>query len=209
MATLTDRKITNLKIAGRYSDGLVSGLQLLVKDTGRKSWVQRIQVDGKRRDLGLGSYPEIGLADARARARENRHRVAEGLGPISGRGFSLYGQREAEPAPAKPSYTFESEYREWHSENAERRWKSAKQCAVIIQRAEKHLFPKLGDMPIDMIEPRHLMQTLLPLRGVSDETVERLVGYSNRVFGRAIALGRAKQNLLSLCGTFSPRVNSR
>ena len=200
MATLTDRQIKNLKPDEkdkRYSDGLVPGLQLLVKVSGRKSWVQRIQFDGKRRDLGLGSYPEIGLADARERGRENRYRVAQGLDPISGRGFSTYSRRvveTADPEPDTPRYTFESEYREWHSENAGRRWKSAKQCAVIIQRAENHLFPNLGDMPIDVIEPRHLMQTLLPLRGVSDETVERLVGYSNRVFGRAIALGRAEHN---------------
>ena len=63
---LTDRKIKTLKADEkdkRYSDGLVPGLQLLVKrGSGRKSWVQRIQFDGNRRDLGLGGYPEIGLA---------------------------------------------------------------------------------------------------------------------------------------------------
>ena len=196
---LTDRKIKTLKPEKkdkRYSDGLVPGLQLLVKVSGRKSWVQRIQFDGKRRDLGLGGYPEIGLADARERVRENRHRVAEGLDPISGRGFVADSRRTVETTTKlkTPNHTFESEYREWHSENEGRRWKSPKQCAVIIQRAEKHLFPDLGSMPVDEIEPRHLMQTLLPLRGVSDETVERLTGYANRVFGRAIALGRAKTN---------------
>ena len=199
MAQLSDRFVRSAKAGEkdkRYSDGLVPGLQLLVKKTGSKSWVQRIQFDGKRRDLGLGSYPDVSLAAARERARENRHRVAEGQDPISGRGFNHDSQREVAPELDTPGHTFESEFREWHSENAGRRWKSAKQCKVIIQRAENHLFKHIGSMPIRLIEPRHLMETLLPLKikSESDETVERLVGYANRVFGRAIALGRADRN---------------
>ena len=121
--------------------------------------------------------------------------MSEGMAPVSGSGFKSTSKVSVNPPePVSARHTFESEYREWHSENSGRRWKSPKQCSVIIQRAEKHLFPDLGSMPIDKIEPRHLMDTLLPLRGLSDETVERLVGYSNRVFGRAIALGRAKTN---------------
>ena len=71
----------------RYSDGLIPGLTLLVKASGRKSWVQRLVVDGKRRDRGLGSFPEVSLAVARERAAENRSRTAEGQSPISGKGF--------------------------------------------------------------------------------------------------------------------------
>ena len=88
MATrLTYQQVKAIKDAGRYSDGLVPGLTLLVKTSGRKSWVQRLMVVGKRRDLGLGSFPDVSLAAARERATENRSRVAEGQDPISGKGF--------------------------------------------------------------------------------------------------------------------------
>lgn len=55
---------------GRYTDG--RGLALLVKPSGTRSWVLRYQIDGCRRDLGLGPYPEITLARAREKALEAR-----------------------------------------------------------------------------------------------------------------------------------------
>ena len=56
--------------AGKHADG--GGLTLVVKPTGRRSWVARLTVDGKRRDIGLGAYPGVSLDDARLRAAELR-----------------------------------------------------------------------------------------------------------------------------------------
>ena len=78
MAKLDFQTIKNLTDAGRYSDG--ASLSLLVKATGRKNWVQRLSFDGKRRDLGLGSFPDVGLSTARARASANRALVADWQG---------------------------------------------------------------------------------------------------------------------------------
>jgi hypothetical protein len=60
--TLTDRAVRTAG-AGRYGDGTVKGLMLVVRDSGARSWVLRYQVGGRRRDMGLGPYPEIGLAE--------------------------------------------------------------------------------------------------------------------------------------------------
>ena len=79
MAKLTALKVKSLKDSGRYGDG--QGLYFNIAPGGSKSWVQRIVVDGKRRDLGLGGYPKIGLADARAAANVNRQAVQEGTPP--------------------------------------------------------------------------------------------------------------------------------
>ena len=54
---------------GTYADGL--GLTLRVDDKGNKKWVQRITIDGKQRNIGLGGYPATGLADARTVAQDN------------------------------------------------------------------------------------------------------------------------------------------
>jgi hypothetical protein len=69
MAKLTERGVQTAKF-GRHSDG--DGLHLVVSETGRKKWVLRYQVGGVRRDKGLGSYPEVGLKEARSRAGRPR-----------------------------------------------------------------------------------------------------------------------------------------
>ena len=70
MGKLTAVQIRNLKEAGRYSDG--DGLILQFYGPGRGSWLLRIQSKGRRQDIGLGSLNELGLAEARERARHLR-----------------------------------------------------------------------------------------------------------------------------------------
>ena len=66
---------------GRFTDG--EGLHLFVGKTGKKSWVQRITIDGKRRDIGLGGFPAVSLAQARKRSADIRTAVAEGRDPLA------------------------------------------------------------------------------------------------------------------------------
>lgn len=54
---------------GRYGDG--NGLLLMIRPSGVRSWIQRITIAGKRRDIGLGAYPAVGLAEARRRSAAN------------------------------------------------------------------------------------------------------------------------------------------
>ena len=70
-----------LKEPGRYSDG--GGLHLFISKRGAKSWVQRITIDGRRRDVGLGGFPTVSLAQARGKAADNRAAVAEGRDPLA------------------------------------------------------------------------------------------------------------------------------
>ena len=66
---------------GRHADGAT--LYLNVKRSGAKSWVQRVVVDGRRHDLGLGPYPAVSLAKARRRAADNRALIADGGDPLA------------------------------------------------------------------------------------------------------------------------------
>ena len=66
MGMLTDLAARTLTKPGRHGDGDGDGLYLNVARSGRKSWVQRIVVYGRRRDIGLGPYPAVSLARARS-----------------------------------------------------------------------------------------------------------------------------------------------
>lgn len=80
MARLTASVIRSLKKPGRHSDG--DGLFLVVGRTGSQSWVCRIQKDGRRRDIGLGSAKKVSLALARERAGRVRSQMEAGIDPI-------------------------------------------------------------------------------------------------------------------------------
>ena len=66
---------------GRHSDG--GGLFLNVSGTGSKSWLFMWVRDGKRREMGMGSYPQVTLAKARSMAAQNREAIAEARDPIA------------------------------------------------------------------------------------------------------------------------------
>lgn len=82
MGKLTDRTVKSAT-QGRHGDG--DGLHLIVSPSGRRSWVLRYQKLGVRRDMGLGSYPEVGLAEARNAAIDARRSLAAGIDPIQAR----------------------------------------------------------------------------------------------------------------------------
>ena len=79
MVSLTVEKARRLTEPGRYGDG--GGLYLNIAKGGSKSWVQRLYVEGKRLDKGLGGFPKVSLTDARKMATSNRAAVAEGRNP--------------------------------------------------------------------------------------------------------------------------------
>ena len=68
-----------------YFVGGVAGLMLQVTPSNARSWLLRVMIGGKRRELGLGSYPEISLAQARDRAREAKDKIRNGIDPIAER----------------------------------------------------------------------------------------------------------------------------
>ena len=88
-------KLTPRKVAtagpGKYEDG--GGLRLVVSKLGAKKWVLRLTIDGKRREMGLGSFPDVGLAEARDKASKHRKQVKAGIDPIEAR------QTEPEKTP--------------------------------------------------------------------------------------------------------------
>lgn len=83
MAKLTAIGIRNLKQPGRYSDG--NGLLLDIGKSGRGSWIVRVQVGGRRRDIGLGSLSSLSLAQARDAAAQIRRDAKAGIDVVAAR----------------------------------------------------------------------------------------------------------------------------
>lgn len=81
----TDRQVQRAP-AGTHTVSGAKGLLLNVTKNGARSWVLRIQRDGRRHDLGLGSYPEVTLATARDKALDRRRAIlVDGAAPLAHR----------------------------------------------------------------------------------------------------------------------------
>ena len=147
MARLTVAKIRALSEPGMYGDG--GTLFLRVARGGSKSWIQRLTIDGKRRDMGLGGWPLTTLTEAREAAFENRRLARRGGDPLAAkRKAQVPSFREASKA------TFEAN---------RPRWRNAKVASNWMQQLERHAFPIIGDMPVDKIGREDVLRVLTPI----------------------------------------------
>jgi integrase len=190
MTRLTAVKVKNLKLPGRYGDG--DGLYLNIAPGGSKSWIQRITVEGKRRDLGLGGYPGVSLAEARNLASDNRRAVREGRDLVPARKTNRSG-RKAVPAPAPGIPTFREAAAVVHDLNGAR-WESAKTRNNWWQRAERYVFPAIGDMPIDRIGRTEALEILTPVWTAKPETARRIRLIVKTVMAWGLAYGHITVN---------------
>ena len=189
MARLTAIEVKNLKIPGRYGDG--NSLYLNVAPGGSKSWVQRISVDGKRCDLGLGGYPTVSLARARDLAVANTRAVQQGHNPVSVKRTNGQALKKAAQVPGIP--TFRDAASIVHGLNSAR-WESAKTQNNWWQRAERYVFPTIGSMPVDRIGCTEVLNILTPVWTAKPETARRLRLIIKTVMAWAMAYGYVTVN---------------
>ncbi len=176
MARLTDRTVRTAG-PGRHQDGTVTGLMLDVSERGTRSWVLRYQVDKRRHDLGLGRFPEIGLARARERAMEARRVLAEGGDPLAER-------RRARA----PSRTFR-EVAEALIAAKKPGWRDAKHALQWRSTLATFAFPRLGHLPPQAIDTAAVLDVLHPLWAKTPETASRVRQRIEAVLSYASAIG--------------------
>ena len=167
-----------LKDPGRYADS--GGLHLYISKAGRKSWVQRITIDRRRRDIGLGAFPSFGLAQAREKAADNRAAVAEGRDPVA-----------EKHSPALP--TFREAARAVHAANKPR-WRNDRHSASWLQTLERHAMPTLGNTPLDRIDRGAVLRVLTPIWTTRPETARRVRQRMRTVFRWGMAHGFMEGN---------------
>lgn len=166
---LNDRKIRSFKEPKRYSDG--GNLYLVVSDAGSKSWSFMFTRLGERRELGLGGYPDLSLAEARQKAIEYRKLLSQGLDP--------YEQKRAEARErerqARLKRTFEWCAREY-IRHRQVEWKNPKHIAQWSSTLERYAFPVIGSLDVSEIRINHITDILDPIWAEKVETASRLRG---------------------------------
>lgn len=175
---LSATQVKALEEPGRYSDG--GGLHLFISKAGSKSWVQRITVDGRRRDIGLGGFPLVSLARAREKAAANRAAIADGRDPVA-----------EKHTPVTP--TFREAARSVYEVNLPR-WRNAKHIANWTQVLERHAMPALGCTPIDRIGRGEVLRVLSPIWTSRPETARRVRQRMRTIFRWAMAHGFMETN---------------
>lgn len=186
----SDVAVRRLASPGMHAVGGVSGLYLRISTAGSKSWILRARVAGKRRDMGLGPYPEVGLAQARARARDLREQIWRGSDPVADRHAAAVRLRQERDR----ALTFAEAARRWYSAMAPQ-WRGNPRAGNAIARLERHAFPVIGDHRIDAVTLGQVLSVLEPLWITKTETAKKLRYSMEGIFEWAIAAGlRAGDN---------------
>src|SRR4029077_19610358 len=160
------------------------GLYLRVSQTGTKSWVFRFQLDGKRRDMGLGPYPDISLAEARGRATSHRKLRHEGLDPLEAK----VAQRQAQRVSAAKGRTFRECATEFIEKNRAG-WRNAKHAGQWTATLTTYVYPTLGELPVSAIDAGLVVQVLDPIWAEKPETAGRVRGRIEAVLDAATVRG--------------------
>ncbi len=184
MSKLTSVGAKALTKPGRYGDG--DGLYLYISPSGTKSWVQRIVVDGRRRDIGLGSLSRVRLAVAREMARDNRFAVAEGRDPVAEK------QESAQRCP--PSIPTFAQAATYVIELRRPTWSNEKHVAQWENTLATYAHPLIGHMAVDTITSADLMNVLTAIWTSKAETASRVRQRIETVMDWAVAQGYRLDN---------------
>ncbi|MHB0973153.1 MAG: tyrosine-type recombinase/integrase [Thiobacillus sp.] len=182
---LTELKIKHAK-PGYWLDG--DGLYLQVSQSGAKSWIYRFQLNGKRREMGLGSLVDVSAKDARRRAAEARALVHNKIDPLE------YRKQQASEAAARAAQiaagaiTFKKVSLEYIEANRAG-WKNVKHVSQWENTLATYAYPVIGDTPVGEIDTAMVLEVLNPIWIIKTETATRLRGRIERVLSYAKVKG--------------------
>ena len=167
---------------GMHHDG--HGLYLRVDPSGSRRWVQRLTVNGRRRNLGLGGYPTVSLAEAREKAHKNRLTVQAWGDPLA-------EKRAAEREASMPTF---AETAKQYIAFQEPQWSNAKHVYQWKRTLEAYANPIIGDMPVDEVASGDVLAVLTPIWFTKTETARRVRQRIRAVMGWAMAQNYRNDN---------------
>lgn len=168
---LTPVAIKHLQGQGLHFVGHVDGLGLHIGPSGARSWILRAIVGGKRQDMGLGSFSEVGLAKAREKALEYRDVIKKGFNPLT-----LKQEAKAALLAERANFMTFTTAAEQYIAAQESGWRNVKHAAQWRSTLEQYASPILGEMHVKTIELGHVLKVLEPIWGTKTETASRLRG---------------------------------
>lgn len=179
MRKITHAEAKSIKKPGMYRAS--ETLFLRVGYAGGKSWIQRLTINGARRDIGLGSFSLVSLAEAREIAHQNRR-----LARIEKRDPLAEKRRAKTP-------TFKEAAERFHEANRPR-WRAEKHAKNWMQIMSKYAFPEIGERRVDELHQADVLQILTPIWTAKAETAKRLRRFIRSVFAWAQAHGYRESN---------------
>ena len=169
---ISDMRARNLAPGAKpVPHGAIPGLRLEPgRAKGEGKWILRFvsPVTGKRRDMGLGRYPEVGISSVRTKGAAARDLISAGKDPIDERG----GERAARQAAAE-ALTFEQAARAVHTEQKPG-WRNAKHVSQWINTLRDYVFPKIGARKVVDLKPGDFADVLRGLWLDKPETASRV-----------------------------------
>jgi integrase len=186
LGKLTAKQIDSLSTPGTYEDG--EGLRIQVKPNGKKYWVLRFQLAGKRREMGLGAYPAIGLKEARQKSSDRRRLLRDGIDPLQARDTERAVQLAAEQQRKIKAITFQdvsADYIEAHRAG----WKNVKHAQQWTNTLATYATPIIGDLATNQITTEHILDILKPIWASKAETASRVRNRIELVLDAAKARG--------------------
>lgn len=170
-AELTALQVRRLTQPGHHAVGGVAGLALQVAPGGARTWILRVTIGNKRRDMGLGGFPDVELAQAREKARAARALVEQGVDPIAQRRqakSALIAQRAAQKSFKQCAVAFiDAKSAEWSNTKHVQQWQNT---------LETYAYPVLGDLLVSDIGLPQVLEVLKPIWSTKTETATRVRG---------------------------------
>ncbi|MGG2043346.1 tyrosine-type recombinase/integrase [Burkholderia gladioli] len=176
--------VSRLKEPGTYPVGKVAGLYLQVASPTARSWILRVKIGDRRREIGLGPYPAVGLKDAHAKAQAERDKIKAGIDPVLERKAAESALRAAQAS----EITFAEAARQFIAVRA-REWKNAKHGDQWRNTLSEYAEPILGKMLVRHITREHVLRVLDPIWTEKTETASRLRGRIENVLDWARVKG--------------------
>jgi integrase len=136
-----------------------------------RTWVLRASIGGRRRDMGLGGYPEVSLKDARTAARVAREKIRSGIDPIEERRAA-----KSELLAGKRNVLIFKDAAAAYISAHEAGWKNQKHGQQWANSLAAHAYPHMGDLSVADIGLTHILAALEPIWSTKTETATRLRG---------------------------------
>lgn len=181
---LTALQIKHAK-EGMHADG--NGLYLRVQASGARSWIFRFQLNGKRREMGIGTLADKSTIDARAEAGRLSALVRSGIDPIEDRKRKVAQEEENKKQATAASTTFRTVATEYVA-NHRAEWKNEKHADQWANTLATYAYPVIGDKPVGEVTTEDILKILKPIWVTKTETASRLRGRIELVLSYAKAL---------------------
>lgn len=165
--------IKRLTAAGLHPVGGVAGLMLQVSPTGTRSWLLRVKVGDKRREIGLGAYPGVGVALAREKAQQTRDDIARGIDPVAQRAAARQAIVEQQQEEKALAWTFKR-CAEAYIKAKKPGWRNAKHGTQWANTLATYAYPVIGEVLVRHVNITHITSIIEPHWATKNETINRV-----------------------------------